>query len=267
MTIANRTGSFCLGTLKLNVYPSREAAGVAAANGAAEALKKLSTSRENIGVIFATGASQLETLRALVKIEGLPWNKVLGFHMDDYINLPKDHPASFLRYLQKYLTEKVAMKEFTPIDGNAPDIEQTCRLYAEALRAADPQLCLLGIGENGHLAFNDPAEADFNDPKDVKVVHLDQPCREQQAAEGWFASANDVPASALTLTIPTLFRVPKIIISISGKRKAHIMRRTLLEPIATACPATILRTHPDTTIYLDEEAAAEIGDLLVPVEA
>lgn len=266
MTIANRTGSFCLGTLKINVYPSREAAGVAAANGAAKGLKELSASRDSIGVIFATGASQLETLRALVKIEGLPWSKVRGFHMDDYINLPKDHPASFLQYLQKNLTERVAMKEFLPIDGDAFDIEQTCNRYAEALRSADPQLCLLGIGENGHLAFNDPGEADFNDPKDIKVVHLDKPCREQQAAEGWFESSEDVPERALTLTIPTLFRVPKIIISISGKRKAHIVLRTLVDPISTKCPATILRAHADTTLYLDEEAAAEIGDILIPVE-
>jgi glucosamine-6-phosphate deaminase len=155
------------------------------------------------------------------------------------------------------------MKEFLPIDGNAADIEQTCNRYAEALRSADPQLCLLGIGENGHLAFNDPGEADFNDSKDIKVVQLDKPCREQQAAEGWFESAEDVPTRALTLTIPTLFRVPRIVVSISGKRKAHIMRRTLLDPISTECPATILRTHADTTICLDEEAAAEIGDLLI----
>lgn len=266
MTIANRTGSFRLGTLKLNVYPSSEAAGLSAANAVGEALRELSASRESIGVIFATGISQLEALRVLVKIEGLPWNKVSGFHMDDYIDLPKDHPASFLLYLQKNLTERVAMKEFLPIDGNAGDIEQTCTRYAEALRSADPQLCLLGIGENGHLAFNDPGEADFNDPKDIKVVHLDDRCREQQASEGWFESKEDVPVRALTLTIPTLFRVPKIIVSVSGKRKAHIMRRALVDPISTECPATILRTHPDTTLFLDEEAAAEIGDILVAAE-
>ncbi|HEY1902758.1 MAG TPA: glucosamine-6-phosphate deaminase [Terracidiphilus sp.] len=262
MTTASRKGDFSLGNLKINIHPSREAAGAAAAQSVAAALKELSASRESIGVIFATGASQLETLRALVKIEELPWGKVSGFHMDDYIDLPKDHPASFLKYLQENLTQQVKMKEFLAIDGNAPDIEQTCNRYARALRSADPQLCLLGIGENGHLAFNDPAEADFNDPADIKIVQLDQPCREQQAAEGWFNSVADVPKRAITLTIPTLFRVPKIIVSISGKRKAHIVRRSLLDPISTACPSTILRTHLDTTLYLDEEAAAEIGDVL-----
>jgi glucosamine-6-phosphate deaminase len=158
----------------------------------------------------------------MVKIEGLPWSKVNGFHMDDYIDLPKDHRASFLRYLKANLTERVAMKSFLPMDGNAADVERTCSEYAAALRSADPQLCLLGIGENGHLAFNDPGEADFNDPREVKVVTLDQPCREQQASEGWFERFEDVPEHALTLTMPTLFRVPKIIVSISGKRKAHI---------------------------------------------
>ncbi len=267
MTIADRKGSFCLGKLKINIYPTRAAAGEAAAENAAAALKELSASGENIGVIFATGTSQLETLRALVNIEGVPWHRILGFHMDEYIDLPNCHPAAFLPYLQKNLYELVEMKEFTPMDGNAPDVEQTCARYAQALRAADPQLCLLGIGENGHLAFNDPGEADFNDPLDVKVVHLDQPCREQQAAEGWFNSAAEVPESALTLTIPTLFRVPKIIISMSGKRKAHILRRTLLDPISTACPSTILRTHSDTSIFLDDEAAAEIWDVLTPSES
>lgn len=263
--IVNRTGSFSLGALKLNVYPTREASGIAAANHAAAALKELSAGRESIGVIFATGASQLEALRALVKIEGLPWSKVSGFHMDDYIDLPKDHRASFLRYLKANLTERVAMKSFLPMDGNAADVERTCSEYAAALRSADPQLCLLGIGENGHLAFNDPGEADFNDPREVKVVTLDQPCREQQASEGWFERFEDVPEHALTLTMPTLFRVPKIIVSISGKRKAHIVRRTLLDPISTACPSTILRTHSDTTLYLDEAAAGEIWDVVVPV--
>jgi len=262
MTISERKGSFCLGKLKINIYPSRKDAGVAAAESAAAALKQLGTSRENIGVIFATGASQLETLHALVNIEGVPWHKVSGFHMDDYIDLSNDHPAAFLPYLQKNLTELVKMKEFAAINGKDAAIEQICASYTEALRSADPQLCLLGIGENGHLAFNDPGEADFEDPLDMKVVHLDRTCRAQQAAEGWFKNVDEVPDRALTLTIPALFRVPKIIVSMSGKRKAHILRRTLVDPITTACPSTILRTHSDTSIYLDEEAAAEIWDVL-----
>jgi len=121
---------------------------------------------------------------------------------------------------------------------------------------------MLGIGENGHLAFNDPAEANFNDPFDLRLVHLDSACRQQQAAEGWFTSPEDVPDTAITLTIPTLLNVPKLVVSVPGKRKASIVRRTLDEPISTECPSTILRTHADATMYLDEDSASEIQDLL-----
>src|SRR6185437_3285097 len=161
-----------------------------------------------------------------------------GFHMDDYVGLPLDHPASFRAYLEEKLVKRVPMHSFAHIDGLAPDPAQTCRDYAKQLRAANPQLCLLGIGENGHLAFNDPGEADFQDPVDMKVVSLDDACRAQQVAEGWFSSLNEVPRRALTLTIPALFRAKKLIVSVPGTRKAAIVRRTALEPISTACPAT-----------------------------
>jgi glucosamine-6-phosphate deaminase len=244
--------------LKVEVYPSREVAGAAAANASAEALKKLAASGKKIGVIFATGASQIDALKALTSIPGLPWSQVDGFHMDDYIGLPLDHPASFRGYLEEKLVRRVPMHSFAHIDGLAPNPEQTCRDYAEKLRAANPQLCLLGIGENGHLAFNDPGEADFNDPLEVKIVHLDEPCRRQQAGEGWFKSVDEIPATAITVTMPALFRVPKLILSVNGARKANIILRTFDDPITTACPSTILRTHPDATIFMDREAAAQV---------
>jgi glucosamine-6-phosphate deaminase len=184
--------------------------------------------------------------------------------MDEYIGLSTDHPASFRHYLRDNLTQKVQMMEFFEIDGTASDPEQACRDYEALLRAANPQLCLLGIGENGHLAFNDPGVADFNDPLDVKVAQLDTVCRQQQAAEGWFGSLEEVPQRAMTITIPALFRVPKLIASVPGPRKAAILRRTLEDAISTACPATLLRTHPDATVYLDRESAAEVLDLLQP---
>jgi glucosamine-6-phosphate deaminase len=255
-----------VGTMKIEIYPSRDSMGIAAARATAEALKEIGRSHENIAVIFATGASQLATLDALTKIEGLPWNRVRGFHMDEYIGLPTDHPASFRGYLREKLTSKVPIKEFFEVDGTAPDPEEVCRYYAQILRSSDPQLCLLGIGENGHLAFNDPALADFNDPLDVKVVHLDSMCRQQQAAEGWFNTSENVPEYAITLTIPTLFRVPKLIVSVPGSRKAKIIRRALEEAISTKCPATILRTHPDVTVYLDKDSAAKLDGLIPFVE-
>jgi glucosamine-6-phosphate deaminase len=246
------------GSLKIEIYPDRATAGAAAARAAANELIRLDGLVEQIGVVFATGASQLATLDALTTIPGLPWNRVVGFHMDEYIGLDESHPASFRRYMREKLTQRVSMRHFYEIDGNAKDNEAFTREYVRALEQADPALCLLGIGENGHLAFNDPAEADFHDPLAMKVVTLDDICREQQVAEGWFRSLEEVPRQALTLTIPALLRIPKLILSVPGSRKAAIVRRTLEEPISTACPSTILRTHPDATIYLDRESAAEL---------
>ena len=244
--------------LKIQVHPSREAAGAAAAKATADAMKALAADRKIFSVIFATGASQIETLKALTAIPGLPWAQIDGFHMDDYVGLPVDHPASFRAYLQEKLVSRVPIRSFAYVDGLAPDPENTCKDYAEKLSAADPQLCLLGIGENGHLAFNDPAEANFNDPLDVKIVRLDEPCRRQQAAEGWFKNFEEVPLTAITLTMPRLFRVPKLIVSVLGPRKANVIRRTFEEPISTACPSTILRTHKDATIFMDREAAEQV---------
>jgi glucosamine-6-phosphate deaminase len=251
-----------VGTLKLQIHDSPVAAGEAAAKAAAETLKQLNQNGNRIGVIFATGASQLDTLRALTAMSGLPWEKVHGFHMDEYMGIDEGHPASFRRYLRENLTQRVPMKEFFEIDGSSSEPERIQREYVQQLRAADPQLCLLGIGENGHIAFNDPAEADFDDPDAMKVVTLDAECRQQQVAEGWFPRFADVPRQALTLTIPTILNVRKLIVSIPGRRKAQSVRRTLVDPISTACPATILRSHPDVTLYLDQESAAELDGLI-----
>jgi glucosamine-6-phosphate deaminase len=249
-------------TLKVEVHPDSRAAGAAAAQAACKALIDLAQARESVGVIFATGASQFEILNELTRIAKLPWNQIRGFHMDEYIGIAEDHPASFRRYLRERLTSKVRMKEFFEIDGSAPDPEKTSREYASELRSADPQLCFLGIGENGHLAFNDPPVADFADPLDAKIVRLDDVCRQQQMAEGWFASIDEVPEHAITLTIPALFRVPTLIVSVPGSRKEKIVRRTFEESISTACPATILRTHPNATVYLDSESARELDGVL-----
>lgn len=247
--------------LKIQIYASRKEAGAAAAEAAAAELRRLAQQNENIGVIFATGASQLEMLRALIKITGLPWDRIRGFHMDEYIGISADHIASFRYYMRQELTERVPMHRFYEVDGNAANPAKFCREYSGALRSANPELCLLGIGENGHLAFNDPGVADFNDPHDMKIVSLDGDCKQQQVAEGWFKLIEGVPSQAMTLTIPTLLRVPKLIVSVPGSRKAKIVSRAFCEPISTACPATILRTHPDATVYLDEESAAELGRL------
>ena len=255
-----------IGTMKVEIYPDRKAAGVAAAKAAAGTLIQLGQAHESFSAIFATGASQLDTLDALTGIENLPWNQIAGFHMDEYVGIDADHPASFRRYMRERLASKVHMKEFFEIEGDASDPEQVARDYAGKLRSADPKLCLLGIGENGHLAFNDPPVADFNDGLDAKIVRLDAECRQQQTAEGWFASVDQVPEYAITLTIPALMRVPKLIVSVPGPRKANIVRRAFEEPISTNCPATILRNHPDVTIYLDVQSADQLHSATYPDE-
>ena len=253
---------FQVETLKFEIHDSRESAGRAAALAAAIEMRLRTQNGLDLGVIFATGASQLCTLHALTSLPDLPWEKIFGFHMDEYLDLKPDHFASFRRYLREQLTERVPIKEFYEIDGSSVDPEAVCKAYAARLKAVGPRLCLLGVGENGHLAFNDPCDADFNDPRDVRIATLDNVCREQQVAEGWFPSLETVPARAITLTIPTLFRVPKLIVSVPGSRKAKIVRRLIEDEISTACPATLLRTHPDATVYLDNESSVELSDLL-----
>lgn len=257
---------FEVGSLRVEIHPDSKAAGEAAARTAAQALRQLDLTGESIGVVFATGASQFDMLRALTSMHDLPWNKISGFHLDEYIGLDETHPASFRRYLRENLTHRVPIKEFFEIDGSSPDPDAVRKSYVQKLRLHNLQLCLLGIGENGHLAFNDPGEADFHDPDAMKIVTLDAACRQQQAAEGWFQDFDAVPKHALTLTIPTLFQLPKLIVSVPGKRKAQIVRRMLEEPISTNCPATILRTHTDATIYLDMESAAELDKGMRSIE-
>ncbi|MGC2398918.1 MAG: 6-phosphogluconolactonase [Acidobacteriaceae bacterium] len=253
--------SHTAGKMKLKVYPSKRAAGEAAARAVAEELQRLAQLQERIGVIFATGAAQFDTLAFLTSTPGLPWKKVRGFHLDEYVGLDQNHPASFRQFLRDRLTQQVEMAAFFEMDGTALDLEAVCRNYVKEMHVAEPQLCLLGIGENGHVAFNEPAEADFQDPLEMKIVSLDQTCRQQQAAEGWFPTWQDAPERALTLTIPTVMRVPKLIASVPGPRKAKIIRRTVQEAISTDCPSTILRTHPDITVYLDTDSAAELENV------
>ena len=164
------------GKLRIEIYPSGYTAGRAAAKAVAEALKRIGALRENFGVIFATGTSQLDPLRALRKIDKLPWRQVYGFNMDDYVGLPAEHPASFRAYLRRELPQRALMKGFLEIDGSAPNVDRMCRKYAEDLRRNDPQLCLLGIGENGHLAFNHPDEANFSDLARSKRLFVWIPC-------------------------------------------------------------------------------------------
>ncbi len=250
--------TFKLGGLAVEVHKDRETLGQAAAALVADRVRALAKEHESVPMIFGTGQSQYATLRALTTMPDVPWNQVVVFHMDEYVGFPDSHPASLRRFLHENLTSRVKLRHSYEMDGARPDPEKTCREYADLLRAHSPLLCLLGIGENGHLAFNDPAEARFDDPLDARLVSLDRVCREQQVMEGWFSDISEVPTSAMTLTVPALFRVPELILSTPGPRKAQIVKRTLHDPISTACPATILRRHLNATLFLDVDSAAEL---------
>ena len=212
-------------------------------------------------MVFAAADSQKELLEDLVRQPGLDWSRVTAFHMDEYLGVPGTAPQSFGRWLRTRLFDHVHPGIIHVMDGLAePDLE--CRRYSELLDSAPPDLCCLGIGENGHLAFNDPPVADFEDTAAVKRVEIDEASQIQQAAEGNFAKASDVPRDALTLTIPALLSASFLYGCVPGPRKAKAVRAALLDPISTACPATVLRRHPGTTLYLDSDSASLIDTTL-----
>ena len=249
---------FTAGKLKVEIHPHKKAAGAAAAKAVAKEMERLIKANEDIAIIFATGASQIDMLQALISISGLPWKRIQGFHLDEYVGLDENHPASFRRYLREKLVRRVPMRAFFEIDGNANDLNRFCEQYAHRLELARPQLCLLGIGENGHLAFNDPSEANFNDPVGLKAVLTR--CRLSPTASGGglVRASRGCTTKTLTLTIPTIVRVPKLIATVPEGRKAQAVLRTIEDPITTACPSTILRNHPDVTIFLDRDSAAAL---------
>jgi glucosamine-6-phosphate deaminase len=247
-------------TLTVRVFAESRALGAAAAEHASTVLRGAIAARGVAHAMFATGNSQFDFLDALVLDDRIEWTRVIGFHMDEYVGLPADHPASFRRYLRERLVERVPLAAFHYMDGDATDVNAECARYAALLRAHPLDLCCLGIGENGHLAFNDPPVADFDDLLDVKVVQLDDACRRQQVGEGHFPDVSAVPTHAVTVTIPALLRASAVLAIVPEARKAEPVRRALHGPIDTACPASILRTQPHATLYLDTGSA---GGLLL----
>ena len=205
-------------------------------------------------VILASAPSQNELLDALVGAD-VDWSRVTLFHMDEYAGLDAQHPASFRRYQRERVLDRIRPAAFHGLAGEA-DADAECARYAALLAEAPIDVVCLGIGENGHLAFNDPPVADFADPALVKVVALDEACRRQQVNDGCFAALDAVPRHALTLTIPALLRGGALFCAVPGPRKANAVRDALRGPISTACPASILRTHPHATLYLDADSAA-----------
>jgi glucosamine-6-phosphate deaminase len=223
---------------------------------AADAASHISRAIEHRGharVIVATGTSQFEGLAALVAAEGIDWSKVVGFHLDEYLGLPTTHPASFRRYLEERLVDRVGLRAFHYIDGEA-EPEEECRRVGELVAAGPIDVALIGIGENGHLAFNDPP-ADFETERPYLVVDLDEACRRQQLGEGWFPTLDDVPRRAISMSIRQIMKSEAIVCSVPDRRKAEAVRAAVEGPVTPQVPASILQRHPRATIYVDPPAA------------
>ena len=224
-----------------------------AAADAAERIRAAIHDRGRANIIVATGASQFEVLSALVEAKGIDWPKVVGFHLDEYLGLPMTHPASFRRYLKERLVDRVPIGEFHYIDGEA-EPEGECRRVGELIAAAEIDAALVGIGENGHLAFNDPP-ADFQIERPYLLVDLDEACRRQQLGEGWFPTFDDVPRQAISMSIRQIMKSRSIICSVPDRRKAEAVRAAVEGPVTPQVPASILQQHPQAMLYVDQPAA------------
>ena len=246
---------FICGKAKVEIYASASALGRAAAEMAAQVIRRGIAERGRARVIVATGNSQIPLIEELVQ-QKLDWKHVEIFHMDEYAGMPADHPASFRRWIKRRVEEKVRPGKMNYLAGDAPDLEAEMNRYSELLNEAPIDLAFVGFGENGHIAFNDPHVADFNDPATVKRITLDEACRRQQAGEGHFKDVDSVPRDALTVTCTGLFRANTWICCVPEARKAEAVRNALEGPISEACPASIVRRHPNAHVYLDQESAS-----------
>jgi len=248
--------AFKVGDLDVRVFDDVRDMAESAAADAATALRAAIAERGAAHVMLATGNSQLVFLSALVTYTDVDWSRVTAFHMDEYVGLAPTHSASFQRYMRERVASILPLREFHYLTGDTGDAPAEAARYAGLLRAHPLDLCCCGIGENGHLAFNDPPVADFEDPLDVKIVPLEPASRRQQVAEGHFATIDEVPADAITVTIPALLRAGRVLAIVPEARKAAPVRDALRGPISTECPASYLRTQPHATLYLDAESAS-----------
>ena len=246
--------TFKVDKLQARVFVDRQALGRAAAQDVSARLKEL-VPRKTVSVIFAAAQSQNEFLEALVASPGIDWSRVIAFHMDEFIGLPGTAPQSFGCWLRERLFDKVKPGRVHYLDGMAKDVEKECARYAALLQASPPDITCMGIGENGHLAYNDPPYADFNDPKAVKQVEVALASRQQQVNEDCFNRLEEVPRTAITLTVPALLSAVWIYSMVPGPRKAQAVKRTLEGAITADCPATILRRHDRAVLYLDRDSS------------
>jgi glucosamine-6-phosphate deaminase len=252
-------GNFSAGGISAAVFGSKAGLAEAAAEKAAECIREVIARNGSARIVVATGNSQVAMMELLVRKPGIEWNAVDAFHLDEYVGLAPAHPASFRLWLRTRFADIVKPRSMQYLNGDSGDLEAEIVRYTSLLKAKPLDLAFVGFGENGHVAFNDPAVADFNDPATVKRVVLDEACRRQQVGEGHFPSIADVPDEALTLTCPALMSALTLVCSVPDGRKAQAVKDAIEGEISTACPATIVRTHPRAFLFLDLESASQLS--------
>ena len=241
--------------LEVRQYATRQEMGAAAAGDIRDRILALLQEKPYINMIFAAAPSQNEVLQGLAEDPQIPWQRINAFHMDEYIGLPVTAPQRFGNFLGRHLFDKVPLRAVHYIDS-AANPEEAAEKYARLLQEYPVDIVVMGIGENGHIAFNDPGFADFNDPKKVKTVVLDPVCRQQQVNDGCFAALEEVPMYALTLTVPALMAAPWKFCIVPAKSKAWAVRQTLQGPVTDMLPASVLRLQENAVLYLDKESGA-----------
>ena len=241
--------------MKVNIFESRQELATAAATNAAEIIRQAITDRGHAYIIAATGASQFEFLSALTQTPGIEWRDTTFFHLDEYVGLPETHAASFRRYLRERIVDQIQPGEFHFIEADASDPEAECRRVGKLIAENTIDVAFVGIGENGHLAFNDPP-ADFDTQSPYLVVNLDEACRQQQVGEGWFASIAEVPKQAISMSIQQIMKSTHILCIVPDQRKAKAVRDSLESQVSPMHLASILQRHERTSIYLDKESAS-----------
>jgi len=254
--------TFSVGKLTVAVYPSRRSLGKAAGQAVASRMKELLGREKEVSLVFAAAPSQNEFLEELRAIPGIDWNRVVAFHLDEYIGLPAIAPQGFGNFLRSRLFEEVRPGQVHYLNGGTEDLKLECERYGRLLREHPLDIACIGIGENGHIAFNDPPVADFDDPRAVKVVELDPISRQQQVHDGCFQDIGSVPEKALTLTVPSIFSARFIFCMVPAPSKAEAVVKMLRGAISTQCPASILRRHENAVLFLDPDSASKIGSKL-----
>jgi glucosamine-6-phosphate deaminase len=238
----------------LKVFADKSQLGQAAAEQAAAAIQLAIAKRGQARIIAATGMSQFEFLKSLIATPGIDWTKVEMFHLDEYVGLPITHPASFRKYLLERFIEPAGLTNFHLLNGER-DPHEVCQVIGDLISAAPIDVAFVGIGENGHLAFNDPP-ANFETEAPYIVVNLDEACRRQQVGEGWFAGMDDVPTQAISMTVRQILKAQEIICIVPDARKAEAVRNCFENEISPLYPASILKAHANTTVYLDTESSS-----------